>query len=154
MSGSKVKGREREMINGRMQVGEHHSPLRSILCVKNVVDLKRFDEREDCYVLDFDPFHSPDPSISKDTDSELSIVGEKGQVACRDYPHARYLCVKFPFDTTPHQSCCTMCFCYVCDSRAPCDHWSFHCSASHTNPLWEYSRHYYNNNINMPSTLH
>lgn len=84
MSGSKVKvkvkGREREMINGRMQVGEHDSPLRSILCVKNVVDLKRFDEREDCYVLDFDPFHSPDPSISKDTDSELSIVGEKGQV--------------------------------------------------------------------------
>jgi hypothetical protein len=28
------------------------------------------------------------------------------QVACRDYPHARYLCVKFPFKSTSHEKYC------------------------------------------------
>lgn len=28
------------------------------------------------------------------------------QVACRDYPHARHLCAKYPFSSTPHERHC------------------------------------------------
>ncbi|KAM1345880.1 hypothetical protein FF1_035207 [Malus domestica] len=31
--------------------------------------------------------------------------------------------VKFLFKTTPHESYCEMCYCYVCDSPAPCGFW-------------------------------
>lgn len=30
------------------------------------------------------------------------------QVACRDYPHPRHLCAKFPFSSTQHESRCDM----------------------------------------------
>lgn len=30
------------------------------------------------------------------------------QVACRDYPHSRHLCLKFPFNKTSHESHCDM----------------------------------------------
>lgn len=29
-------------------------------------------------------------------------------MACRDYPHSRHLCLKFPFHTTPHESYCEL----------------------------------------------
>lgn len=28
------------------------------------------------------------------------------QIACRDYPHPRHLCAKFPFGSTPHERHC------------------------------------------------
>ncbi|CAN6565481.1 unnamed protein product [Malus baccata var. baccata] len=89
---------------------EDGSPIRHIVCVKNKVDVKRFEDVEDCFILDFDPFEP---------------------VACRDYPHSRHLCLKFPFETTPHESYCELCYCYVCDSAAPCMLWKLsHCHAA------------------------
>ncbi|XP_048326263.1 RPM1 interacting protein 13 isoform X2 [Ziziphus jujuba] len=98
---------------------EEGSPIRHILCLKRNDDLKRFEETEDCFILDFDPFEPPDiskVSVSSpthdgvDVDADLAIVAVKGQVvvACRDYPHPRHLCQKFPFETTPHESCCEL----------------------------------------------
>ncbi|PNX97351.1 hypothetical protein L195_g020579 [Trifolium pratense] len=54
-----------------------------------------------------------------------------GPVALRDYPHSRHLCIKFPFKTTARESYCDKCYCYVCDSAAPCKYWTTgnHCSA-------------------------
>ncbi|XP_022922610.1 uncharacterized protein LOC111430566 [Cucurbita moschata] len=133
MKGAK-KRRRLNSKSKRMQKEEDDEPLRPMLCVKNInkLDLKRFDAMEECYLLDFDPFHSLNQTLShsdSDSDSDVSLVAEKGQVACRDYPHARYLCLKFPFPTTPHQTYCEMCYCYVCDAIAPCDHWTSHCHA-------------------------
>ncbi|KOM40947.1 hypothetical protein LR48_Vigan04g114500 [Vigna angularis] len=89
-------------------------------------DMKRLDETEDCFVLDFDPHDSLDDKNSHqgDASKDFYIVSENGKVACRDYPHPRHLCVKFPFTTTPHQSYCELCYCRVCGIRAPCKHWT------------------------------
>ncbi|CAL0319579.1 unnamed protein product [Lupinus luteus] len=103
--------------------------------------MKRFEETDECFILDFDPFESLEVTkLSLDDnndDADLSVVAEKGPVACRDYPHSRHLCLKFPFSTTPHQSCCEMCFCYVCDLSAPCKYWTQplapHCNADSNN---------------------
>lgn len=92
-------------------------------------------------------------------------------MACRDYPHSRHLCLKYPFDTTPHENFCHMvssisikitplgsnnkvvdcwffnwfqCYCYVCDSVAPCKYWedpkSAHCHASEHIDAWKLKR--------------
>ncbi|KAG0553558.1 hypothetical protein KC19_12G020500 [Ceratodon purpureus] len=98
---------------------------------------------DDCCILDADPGADATPDIvpSLDTD-ELVMTGEKGPVACRDFPHARYLCVHFPFKTTLHREFCTQCHCYVCDSLAPCSLWgdgnnvNDHCHASEE-PRWK-----------------
>ncbi|XP_061364038.1 RPM1 interacting protein 13-like [Gastrolobium bilobum] len=113
------------------------SPIRAIVCLKKINDMKRFEETEDCFILGFDP-SEPVPllenkknpaSARNNDDDDLSVIAEKGKVACRDYPHSRHLCLKFPFKTTPHQSYCEMCYCYVCDSAAPCLYWTQHCNA-------------------------
>ncbi|VAH05581.1 unnamed protein product [Triticum turgidum subsp. durum] len=67
------------------------------------------------------------------------------QVACRDFPHARYLCVKFPFATTPHEKHCEQCYCFVCDVAAPCATWRGHamyghCHASDQDKIWKTMR--------------
>lgn len=68
------------------------------------------------------------------------------EVACRDYPHPRHLCVKFPFNSTPHESYCDKCHCYVCESVAPCVHWGNgvlgidHCHASEKFAFWKAQR--------------
>ncbi|KAJ8752430.1 hypothetical protein K2173_004066 [Erythroxylum novogranatense] len=99
---------------------------------KNGADMKS----EDCFMIDFDP-HSISvpltlPKLTVSDYSDLSIIDEKGQVACRDFPHSRHHCVKFPFDSTPHENFCEQCYCYVCDSAAPCKFWTanYHCDAS------------------------
>ncbi|KAL9267082.1 RPM1 interacting protein 13-like protein [Drosera capensis] len=102
-------------------------------------DMKKFEETEDCFILDFDPSDAMDLtklSLSKNTDSkepEIAIIAEKGQVACRDYPHPRHLCLKYPFDTTLHRDHCDLCYCFVCDVVAPCKEWDYsidrHCDA-------------------------
>ncbi|XP_039054601.1 uncharacterized protein LOC120197026 [Hibiscus syriacus] len=103
--------------------------LKPHICLKNNMDM------EDCFILDCNPFDSIDISklsitIDDADDDDLSLVAEKGKVACRDYPHSRHLCVRFPFDKTAHDKHCDLCYCYVCDSVAPCKVWAAHCDAS------------------------
>ncbi|KAH7853838.1 hypothetical protein Vadar_007191 [Vaccinium darrowii] len=72
------------------------------------------DEIKDCFILDSDPNDSliidlSKLSISSDLDAtDISVLAEKGQVACRDYPHSRHLCLKNPFGKTPHESYCEL----------------------------------------------
>lgn len=101
---------------------------------------------DECCILDTDPgaVEATDIVVPFDTD-ELVMTGEKGPVACRDFPHARYLCVHFPFKTTLHSKYCSQCHCYVCDSLAPCAQWgegnnsNDHCHASEE-PRWKILR--------------
>ncbi|TYH98008.1 hypothetical protein ES332_A12G280000v1 [Gossypium tomentosum] len=72
------------------------------------------DMMEDCFILDFNPFDSMDiaklsitiQDAHDDDDDDLTVVAEKGKVACRDYPHSRHLCLQFPFDKTTHEKHC------------------------------------------------
>ncbi|CAI9107529.1 OLC1v1006902C1 [Oldenlandia corymbosa var. corymbosa] len=121
-----------------------------VKCGNKVLDDKEDDgDDDDCVVLDGDP--DKPLSIQKDKgggeeeedSDDLLVVSEKGPVACRDYPHARHLCVKFPFNSTAHESHCDQCHCYVCDSLAPCLHWSCgitaidHCHANDKDDFWK-----------------
>ncbi|XVF12772.1 hypothetical protein REPUB_Repub08aG0148300 [Reevesia pubescens] len=123
---------------------EEASPLRPIFCLKNNMDMKRIEEMEDCFILDFNPSDSVNIaklSVTNDADDlDLSVLAENGQVACRDYPHSRHLCLQFPFDTTPHEKHCELCYCYVCDSAAPCECWVTHCHASEHVEDWKSQR--------------
>ncbi|KAJ6359510.1 hypothetical protein OIU76_001107 [Salix suchowensis] len=133
------------------------TPIRPIFCLNktNMENLRKFEETEDCFILDFDPseidnsllrFSTLSVCSSSDDDGggDLSVVAEKGQVACRDYPHSRHLCITYPFDKTPHESYCELCFCYVCDCAAPCKDWkgskSAHCNASEKIGDWKEQR--------------
>ncbi|KAM7276366.1 hypothetical protein ACFE04_018232 [Oxalis oulophora] len=130
---------------------EKDSPIRSIFCLKAKIDnMEPIDEVEDCFILDFDPSIpfkqlTLNSSSNQDDDQDLYVIAEKGQVACRDYPHSRHLCTKNPFDKTPHDNYCEMCYCYVCDVAAPCKFWTLsatlsaaaaHCHASDSSTTW------------------
>ncbi|CAI9768711.1 unnamed protein product [Fraxinus pennsylvanica] len=106
---------------------------------------------DECVILDGDPDKLLAVENSKvddddDDSDDLLVVGEKGQVACRDFPHARHLCVTFPFASTPHDTHCDRCHCYVCDSLAPCVHWGSgisnidHCHATDKEEFWRTQR--------------
>ncbi|KAI3782930.1 hypothetical protein L2E82_12989 [Cichorium intybus] len=111
---------------------------------------------DDCVVLDHDPDKPMevrnDTSIARaeneddDDSDDLLVVSETGQVACRDYPHPRHLCIKFPFSSTPNESHCDQCYCYVCDSLAPCLYWGNgsvtidHCHATEKIEFWKLER--------------
>ncbi|XP_020238848.1 uncharacterized protein LOC109817904 [Cajanus cajan] len=119
-----VKGKNKVLLSPKEE-----TPIGPIVCLRKA-DIKRFEETEECFILNFDPF---DESLNfsklsldshQDHAADVSINAEKGQVACRDYPHPRHLCVKFPFSTTPHESYCEMCYCCVCDTPAPCLQWN------------------------------
>ncbi|XXG90712.1 hypothetical protein AAC387_Pa12g2411 [Persea americana] len=105
------------------------------------------DSDDDCLVLDGDP-DNPVSVVDEagNGSDDLLVVGEKGQLACRDYPHPRHLCAKFPFSTTPHAKHCNLCHCYVCDSLAPCMYWgngvSFadHCNSTDKEVVWRTQR--------------
>ncbi|XP_043693714.1 uncharacterized protein LOC122644165 [Telopea speciosissima] len=105
------------------------------------------DSDDDCTILDGDP-ENPVAAVndSADGSDELLIVGEKGQLACRDYPHPRHLCAKFSFSSTPHDKYCDVCHCYVCDSRAPCIYWGTglsttdHCHSNDKEEIWRIER--------------
>lgn len=74
---------------------EEGTPLRPIFCLKKKVNMKELEEREDCFILDFDPDDSLDLSnlsVSKDPDvdsPDISVIAEKGQV--RFYPIVQIL---------------------------------------------------------------
>ncbi|KAL4588007.1 hypothetical protein LXL04_000885 [Taraxacum kok-saghyz] len=109
------------------------------------------DLDDDCVILDKDPekpvevLNDKPSNVEGDSD-DIVVVSEKGQVACRDYPHPRHLCIKFPFSTTPNQNHCDQCYCYVCDSLAPCVYWGNgsspmdHCHATDKDELWKHQR--------------
>ncbi|KVI07529.1 uncharacterized protein LOC112510356 [Cynara cardunculus var. scolymus] len=128
------------------------SPLRPIFCLKRKSAIKEFEEKEDCFILDFDPEEdsfdlskiSPEKGQHNNPQDspDISLLAERGQVACRDYPHSRHLCVNNPFENTPHESYCKLCYCYVCDVAAPCKSWSGvggHCHAIDTEG-WNFVR--------------
>ncbi|KAI4307018.1 hypothetical protein L6164_030253 [Bauhinia variegata] len=127
--------------NSHVYPEDDESPIRAIVCLSKSEDMKRFEETEECFILEFNPFDSVDLSklsfVESNTDckdsDDVSVIAEKGQVACRDYPHSRHLCLEFPFNTTAHEKYCKMCYCYVCDSSAPCEYWTqpvaAHCNA-------------------------
>ncbi|WJX79111.1 hypothetical protein P8452_62262 [Trifolium repens] len=98
----------------------------------------------DCIVLDCDPENQVKCVNDSPTGSdELCVVGEKGKIACRDYPHPRHHCANFPYSTTPHEKHCGQCHCYVCDSPAPCLKWgngllpTDHCHATDKLETWK-----------------
>ncbi|KAL3531177.1 hypothetical protein ACH5RR_010499 [Cinchona calisaya] len=113
--------------------------------VKSVNNVEVFDDDE-CVILDGDPDKSVqvknDRGEGGDDSDELLVISEKGQVACRDYPHARHLCVKYPFSCTRHEWHCDLCHCYVCDSLAPCVYWRtrLHCHATDKEEFWKAQR--------------
>ncbi|KAL6902330.1 hypothetical protein ACP4OV_005206 [Aristida adscensionis] len=103
---------------------------------------------DDCIILDDDPdkavaVASKEGSRRDASEDELQIVAEKGELACRDFPHSRHLCASLPFSTSSHASHCTMCHCYVCDSPAPCAFWgkgtkrTDHCHATDKDMKWK-----------------
>ncbi|GLJ29901.1 hypothetical protein SUGI_0591070 [Cryptomeria japonica] len=108
-------------------------------------DIVQFDD--DCIILDSDP-DKRDFGLNvqlNGSPKDLLVVAERGQVACRDYPHARHLCMKFHFKSTSHHKHCELCYCYVCDVPAPCSDWnnlrdSSHCHASDKDDLWKMRR--------------
>ena len=63
---------------------DNGTPLRPVFCVKRNTDIKRIEEIEECFILDFDPFDSVDISklsvSNSPIDNEVSVVAEKGQV--------------------------------------------------------------------------
>ncbi|CAL9108910.1 unnamed protein product [Musa textilis] len=109
------------------------------------------DDDDDCLVLDSDPDKlipvvDGKGSGGGDGGDDLLIVAEKGQLACRDYPHPRHLCGNFPFNSSPHEEYCDLCHCYVCDSPAPCYYWgngnssSNHCHSTDKEGRWKSMR--------------
>ncbi|KAJ8747228.1 hypothetical protein K2173_017300 [Erythroxylum novogranatense] len=119
------------MIVGETNTSNSKSKSKSSILVEVNAD-------DDCVVLDGDP-DIPVP-IVKDADNDgddILVVGQKGQIACRDYPHSRHLCAKFPFNSTPHERHC------ILDSRAPCVHWGTgvsridHCHATDKHEIWK-----------------
>lgn len=63
---------------------DNWTPLRPVFCVKRNTDIKRIEEIEECFILDFDPFDSVDISklsvSNSPIDNEVAVVAEKGQV--------------------------------------------------------------------------
>ncbi|CAH2077754.1 unnamed protein product [Thlaspi arvense] len=126
---TKTKRRKRVTKEEEEEEEEDGTPIRAIFCLKTRQDMKIFEEKEDCFILDFDPNDSFDSrklsfSDNPESDNDVAIIHEKGQVACRDFPHPRHLCLKYPFGSTNHALHCKQCFCYVCDLAAPCPHWT------------------------------
>nr|GEY34625.1 hypothetical protein [Tanacetum cinerariifolium] len=142
---------EEEETTGRNH--NHNSDIDDPKWLTDLLDEVTSDDDDDCVVLESDPNEAVSESKDamnggkdKDEEDEIVVVGEKGQVACRDYPHSRHLCINFPFATTPNQNHCEQCYCYVCDSLAPCVYWgngsagTDHCHATDKDDLWKLAR--------------
>lgn len=62
---------------------EGESPLRSIFCLKNREKMSEVEEKEDCFILGFDPYDFSNLSIPispLDSSTDLLIIAEKGKV--------------------------------------------------------------------------
>ncbi|CAH8354625.1 unnamed protein product [Eruca vesicaria subsp. sativa] len=72
------------------------------------------DDDDDCVILDCDPDKTGAAVESKaddDDNDEVLVVGQKGEIACRDFPHPRHSCAKYSFNSTAHESYCDMEYC-------------------------------------------
>ncbi|XP_020197400.1 uncharacterized protein [Aegilops tauschii subsp. strangulata] len=118
---------------------------------KKAADDDDDDDDDDCVILDGDPDKPlvvvKEEKPGKDgAEEDLQVLSEKGEVACRDFPHPRHLCARLPFGAGSHANHCTMCHCYVCDSRAPCPWWgkgtlpTDHCHATDKDEKWKKQR--------------
>lgn len=59
------------------------TPLRPIFCLKNRESMKEMENREDCFILDFDPDDPLDQNLLGNLDDaspDISVVAERGQV--------------------------------------------------------------------------
>ncbi|CAN7076931.1 hypothetical protein Bca4012_075414 [Brassica carinata] len=109
------------------------------------------EDDDDCVILDGDP----DKTTKTDTDKlakdddEVLVVGQKGEIACRDFPHPRHSCANYSFNSTSHEKYCDMCHCYVCDIPAPCAYWCIavssieHCHANDKEKIWRNQREFF-----------
>lgn len=62
---------------------EDESPLRSIFCLNNREKMSEVEEKEDCFILGFDPYDFSNLSIPispVDSSTDLLIIAEKGKV--------------------------------------------------------------------------
>ncbi|XVF21482.1 hypothetical protein REPUB_Repub12eG0094200 [Reevesia pubescens] len=88
--------------------------------------------------------------------SEICDCCLQRKIACRDFPHLRHDCAKFPFVSTSHQQHCDLCHCFVCDTRAPCRHWGSgifntdHCHATNKEETWKTLRKNFRLQRNVP----
>ncbi|KAJ7977155.1 RPM1 interacting protein 13 [Quillaja saponaria] len=149
-----VEDKEQDDSDEVVVVGEVNPQEKS----KSLKQMVKDADDDDCVLLDCDP-DNPVTSVTEEANGsdDLQIVGEKGQIACRDYPHPRHLCAKFPFTSTSHERHCEQCHCFVCDSLAPCIKWGTgisstdHCHATDKSEIWKTQRR--NLKMGKPSTL-
>ncbi|KAJ4877010.1 RPM1 interacting protein 13 [Raphanus sativus] len=119
------------------------------------------DDDDDCVLLDCDPDKTSAAveAEADDDDDEVLVVGQKGEIACRDFPHPRHSCAKYSFNSTSHESYCDLCHCYVCDIPAPCPYWCLalsgvdHCHANDKDKTWMKQREYFRTGGNMPTLV-
>ncbi|KAL9237892.1 hypothetical protein vseg_012388 [Gypsophila vaccaria] len=160
--GDRMHGKRPEQSRLNSNKKRNDEELRCVVCVKNVDDAKKFEEFEDCFILEFGPSNES-PNLENSSvpdnsqvvnDGDVVILDQKGPVACRDYSHPRHLCGTNSFENTPHESHCKMCFCYVCDVPAPCKNWTNvseerllnHCDAS-DDQFWRTKRRIAKNRV-------
>ncbi|KAK8688578.1 hypothetical protein V6N13_087338 [Hibiscus sabdariffa] len=155
-----------------MVVGEAN-PTKKSKSPNSVVRKVADEDDGDCVVLEGDPDKAlSDVNDLQEDSDECLIVGQKGQVdkrlrifyqghlgaeiACRDYPHPRHDCAKFPFSSTSHEQHCELCHCFVCDSKAPCSYWGSgtcntdHCHATDKGEKWKNLRKTFRHVRNFP----
>ncbi|KMZ58550.1 hypothetical protein ZOSMA_76G01050 [Zostera marina] len=116
---------------------ENHNDFNYRVRMKNICN-KTTDPLEDTNAYTVSNRYVHQDLVIED---EVTIIAERGQVACIDYPHARHLCGMFPFGRTSHEAHCSQCFCYVCDIPAPCNYWvgvyTQHCDATDSSHFWK-----------------
>ncbi|MED6221854.1 hypothetical protein PIB30_058705 [Stylosanthes scabra] len=145
-----VMPHEEESDQDHVAVNEVDYKSKSSAPTPSVKGMQDDNDDDDCVILDGDPERDvttsvveEEPTTAASESDELLLVGEKGQVACRDFPHPRHLCVKFPFSSTSHEQHCEQCYCYVCDSLSPCQLWgnglssADHCHATAKSSMWK-----------------
>ncbi|KAL2538698.1 Uncharacterized protein Fot_20089 [Forsythia ovata] len=82
----KIKGIKLKKYRTSHVSEEDDSPPRSICSLKNRENIKEIEEKEECFILEFDPYDSLDYDdvklfVSKNVeDDDLYVIGEKGQV--------------------------------------------------------------------------
>ena len=78
--------------------------------------------------------------VDADSDDDFQVTGESGDVAGRDFPHARHNCIVHPFAKGSKTSC-NLCFCWVCDCPVgECPAWDEHHAAVPSSSEWQQKR--------------
>lgn len=55
------------------------APMRTIFCLRNRDEVKKYEEVEDCFILEFDPYKVISSKAVND-EIDLQVIAEKGQV--------------------------------------------------------------------------